>query len=499
MNKKQNEHQPIVIYSNLFSGFSPDYEECDCACPDNGFGFSLQSRQLESHLKWPNLYMKELPEQHMLLFNPLRDSGVVVLNGVAIDVWRQFQLPKTLTEVYKHNAFNVGDLVRQMLNVGILEPVGSRTAIIIKGNPRILSAWLHVTNECNLRCDYCYINKSSEKMDPQIGYASVDAIIRSALHGDFKRIKVKFSGGEATLNLGLVFQLDEYAKVEAFKAGLQYESVVLSNGVALNHKSIQELIARNIRLMISLDGIDDVHNAQRKFVNGKGSFAWVNRTLDRLASTSLKPFVSITVTDRNTDGLPQTVDYLLERSLPFNINFFRDNDCAMRIDDLRLQNDKIIYSIKEAFSVIETKLPDFSLLGMLVDRSSFNKAHEKTCGVGESYMVVDHKGHVAKCHMEIEKPVTDVYVDDPLAFIRADNLGIQNASVDEKEGCRDCEWKYWCTGGCPLLTYKATSRYDVKSPYCKIYKAIYPDLLRLEGLRLMKIAYQTTHDEAKML
>ena len=40
-------------------------------------------------------------------------------------------------------------------------------------------------------------------------------------------------------------------------------------------------------------------------------------------------------------------------------------------------------------------------------RSSFNQAHEKIV-VGESYMVIDHKGHVAKCHMEIQKPVTNM-------------------------------------------------------------------------------------------
>jgi uncharacterized protein len=92
--------------------------------------------------------------------------------------------------------------------------------------------------------------------------------------------------------------------------------------------------------------------------------------------------------------------------------------------------------------------------------------------------------------MEIERPITSIYADDPLAWLRADRLGIQNLSVEAKEGCRSCEWKYWCTGGCPALTYRATGRYDVKSPNCRIYKALYPEMLRLEGLRLLKLAAQ---------
>jgi uncharacterized protein len=323
-------------------------------------------------------------------------------------------------------------------------------------------------------------------MNESVGYASIDAVIRSAVKSNFRSIKLKYAGGEATLNLGLVFKLDNYAREQAGKFGLAFESVVLSNGVALGEQAISEFLTRGMRVMISLDGVGEDHDKQRKFANGAGSFARVSKTIDRLIERNLSPFISITVTDRNTEMLPDTVRFVLERGLAFNINFIRDNECITQYEDLRLRDDKIIIAMKRAFSVIESMLPRFSILGMLVDRSHFNQPNDKTCGVGDSYLVIDHAGRVAKCHMEIEKPVTNVNVEDPLAVIRLDKIGVQNVSVDEKEGCRECEWRYWCTGGCPLLTYKATGRYDVKSPYCRIYKAIYPDLLRLEGLRLLR-------------
>lgn len=73
-------------------------------------------------------------------------------------------------------------------------------------------------------------------------------------------------------------------------------------------------------------------------------------------------------------------------------------------------------------------------------------------------------------------------------LIHADPSGVQNLSVEEKEGCKTCLWKYWCAGGCPLSTFRATGRYDVKSPNCHIYKALYPEVVRLEGLRLLRDA-----------
>ena len=65
---------------------------------------------------------------------------------------------------------------------------------------------------------------------------------------------------------------------------------------------------------ISLDGVGDAHDVQRQFKNGKGSFAWVNRTLDRLIARGIKPFISITVSNRNTAELADVIRYVVERA-----------------------------------------------------------------------------------------------------------------------------------------------------------------------------------------
>jgi uncharacterized protein len=90
--------------------------------------------------------------------------------------------------------------------------------------------------------------------------------------------------------------------------------------------------------------------------------------------------------------------------------------------------------------------------------------------------------------MEIERTLGSVLCDDPLLLVRQDQGGVQNLSVEEKEGCRDCTWRYWCSGGCPITTYRATGRYDLKSPNCEIYRTIFPRAIRLEGLRILKYA-----------
>ena len=148
----------------------------------------------------------------------------------------------------------------------------------------------------------------------------------------------------------------------------------------------------------------------------------------------------------------------------------------------------MISALLDAFDVIEEYLPPWSVLGSILDRGQLLQPRQRSCGVGQDYVVIDQNGRVAKCHMEIERSLGDIFTSDPLALIRRDQTTTLNLIVDEKEGCRDCSWRYWCSGGCSVATFRATGRYDIKSPNCNIYKAIYPRALQLEGLRLLKYA-----------
>lgn len=316
--------------------------------------------------------------------------------------------------------------------------------------------------------------------------AAIDATFRSAIANGFKQIKLKYAGGEPLLRFPLIVELHRYAQSLANQHGIDLEGVVLSNGTLLTVEMVEMLKSLGLRLMISLDGLGAYHDLHRRYAGGRGSFADVAEAVELALANGLTPNISVTVSSRTADGLPDIVAWILERDLPFSLNFYRENDLSASHEDMRLDEQKIINGMLAVFKVIEENLPRRPFLGGIIDRANLSVSHTHTCGVGQNYLVFDQHGQVAKCQMHIRKPITDVHVTDPLAVIRADQIGIQNISVEEKEGCKTCEWKHWCAGGCPLVTYRATGRYDVKSPNCNIYKALFPEALRLEGLRLLK-------------
>lgn len=461
--------------------------ESDCAC-ESGLS-SLTSLSTSWELS-KNISQISLSDSYTLVCSPDLESSAIVINDTAYQVLYSFNEPASLDKIQIHiseiSPQEIDRVAEKFALFGLITPSPKLKPLSHNKPSLVVTSWLHLTDRCNLRCSYCYLPHVREDMSPETGRAAIDATFRSAVANGFEQVKLKYAGGEPLLRFPLIVELHRYAQSLAEERGVGLEGVVLSNGTLLTSEIVETLKSLGLRLMISLDGLGQYHDAHRPYAGGRGSFADVAEAVDLALANGLTPHISITVSSRTAEGLPDVMVWILERELPFSLNFYRENELSASHEDMRLDEQKIINGMLAAFKVIENNLPRQPFLGGIIDRANLSVSHTHTCGVGQNYLVFDQNGQVAKCQMHIRKPITDVHVADPLAVIRADQFGIQNISVEEKDGCKTCEWKHWCTGGCPLATYRATGRYDVKSPNCNIYKALFPAALRLEGLRLLK-------------
>lgn len=440
----------------------------------------------------PEVVEIRLDPEHVLLFNPVGEGSPAVLNKLAYRFFRRFAEPTTVRDAVANRPVDedcddITSTFSRLRQLSLLQPAGLHPRPAF-ADSSVLTAWLHVTNACNLRCPYCYVHKSAEGMDETTGTAAVEAIVASAVRHGFSAIKLKYAGGEASLNHRLMVRLHRLARERTASHGLRLDATLLTNGVALPMPLIETLKAEDIKVMVSLDGVGEQHDRQRPTINGRASFPLVEATIARLITHGLAPHLSITITNRNAEGVADVVRFALDRDLTFSLNFFRDNDCAASFADLQYTDKAIIGATLKAFDVIAERLPRWSVLGAVLDRGQLLERRQRPCGVGQDYVVIDQRGGVAKCHMEIERTLGDVFTGDPLRLVRADRSSALNLAVEEKEGCRTCAWRYSCSGGCTIATFRATGRYDVKSPNCNIYQAIYPAALKLEGLRLLKYA-----------
>lgn len=422
----------------------------------------------------PNLHLDSLPRGYTLAISPYSPAGPVVLNPPAMARLQQFSQPQLLEQAVDFT----------LAAANILLPVG-REPVIEPATPTTLTAWLHVTNACNLDCPYCYVRKSNQKMSSETGRQVIDSIVQSALKNRFQGIKLKYAGGEAALHFGLVRHLHAYAQQLTRRHSLDLQAVVLSNGTVWTSPMAGWLAENRVKLMISLDGVGTAHDQLRPTRGGKSSFATIERTVDTvLLPTGVRPDISITVTGQNSHAAADAVTWAITRDLPFSLNFYRENMLSQKFEALQLEEARIIDGMRRAYQVIEKQLPTRPFINGLLDRVQMN-AHQHTCGAGQNYLVFSHTGAVAQCQMHLAHSQPVSAGNDPLDIVK--NGAIPLITVENKEDCRQCPWRFKCSGGCPIETYRVTGRFDEKSSHCNIYKTLLPQALRLEGLRLMKI------------
>jgi uncharacterized protein len=446
----------------------------DCACPDAPFHMAAVPAPNGRFICTPDTVLSDLPHGYTMAFSPLAPQGPCVLSPAALQRWQTFSQPQARTES-----------IDEELAAQQLIQLEGQPFVPEAGRPTTLTAWLHVTNACNLDCPYCYVRKSSARMSLADGQRAIEQIITAAQKHKFQHIKLKYAGGEATLHMRLVRELHAYAQHLSSAAQLRVSEVLLSNGVALRSKDADWIAQASINLMISLDGVGKAHDAQRPTRRGAGSFAAIEHTVDHvLMPRGIRPDITITITRQNALDAADAVRWALQRDLPVSLNFYRQPPNLAVRADLMIEEQAIIEGMRRAYRVFEEVMPTRSHLNGLLDRAQA-QAHTHTCGVGLAYVVVSHEGKIAQCQMHMNDSI-DVQPGDDIITLVAQGP-IQNISVDQKEGCRNCAYRYRCAGGCPIETFRATGRWDIRSPHCQIYQSLFPEALRLEGLRILKI------------
>jgi uncharacterized protein len=446
--------------------------ERDCAYPSPPAAVCTAAG--DEHALTHELYTEALMDGWMIACNTLGGGAPAVLDRTAWERLATFTRPRPLLD----------DVDRRLATSRLITPPGAGNAPV-PGKTTTLTAWMHVTNACNLECPYCYVHRSSARMSWEAGARAVDSLVRSAVRHGFTTLKLKYAGGEAALHYRMVQRLHAYATEQSARHGLELRAVVLSNGTVMPSAFAEWLAGTGVRLMLSVDGANADHDAARPWKGGgDGAFATLERNLtERLLPRGIRPDVCITITGRNAHRAHHAVAWALDHDLPFSLNFYRENEQSARHHELRYEEQQIIAGMRAIYALLEARLPTRPFLSGLLDRVQ-GEAHGHTCGVGQSYVVITHEGAVAQCQMHLAEARPVGGDDDVLALVASG--AIHNPHVDEKEGCRECHWRYRCTGGCPLVTLRATGRTDVRSPNCTIYRTLLPEALRLEGLRVLK-------------
>lgn len=173
-------------------------------------------------------------------------------------------------------------------------------------NNELAHLCLQVTQNCNLRCEYCvfsgsYVNRvhSNKRMDWKVAKRAIDFLYEHSGNSD-NEILIGFYGGEPILEIDLIKKCVEYAKKLFRDKDVQFN--LTTNATLLNDEIIDYLFQSDFAITISLDGPEEVQDSHRVWIDGSGSFNKVVGNIEKMLAkrkyeTSDKVILNSVLTD----------------------------------------------------------------------------------------------------------------------------------------------------------------------------------------------------------
>jgi uncharacterized protein len=312
----------------------------------------------------------------------------------------------------------------------------------------------------------------------------VDSLYSTSLKHESKILKLKYAGGEPLIRFENLKKMVEYTQYKFADSTTKVKYSLITNGTIVTDGIATFLKENNFTVAISLDGFKELHDKNRPFINGNGSFERTFRGVSILKKHRVPLNLSITVTRDNAPSLFKLVKSVMAQDLTFHINFVRETcrtSCGTNLDtDIMVRElSKIIHYFKKmSYAKI--------VIGSMIDIYNYYQPHQAACGAGSNYLVFNTQGNLVPCQMSINSQGFGFNKEDLLAFNYSNNPLAKVNDVNLRNVCTGCMWRHICCGGCPHLAQIQFGSAAHPTPFCEINKQIIPKLLKLEACRMIE-------------
>lgn len=323
---------------------------------------------------------------------------------------------------------------------------------------------LYLTEDCNLRCSYCFVPKKPRSMTPEIARQAVDFLASRAIAGTLPSVEISFFGGEPFLRADLMEEVVTYAR-QRRKPKITFGA---TTNATLAGPRIEELIRQaRMSLLISLDG-DEVANRARTFVDGRSSYALVARNLPRLVAAAEWATVRMTY-HPDSLNLLANVKTVLELGAPSVVLapvIEADwNGCQPQVEEAFEELGEWFLTECRAgrlppLEITWQKLRHWHLSQLGAARPA------RTCGIGTSLLAVTTDGQVLPCHRFLHRrhEALGTVADSTLSERRWPYVHLSSRDI---LGCDGCSAEPVCGGGCRVLALDAGAGLTGTHPtYC---------------------------------
>lgn len=352
---------------------------------------------------------------------------------------------------------------------------------------------IDLTKACSLACRYCFRDLEDKALISDERLTDICAFILShAEQNRLSRVNIQAWGGEPTLAFEKVKTIYRFFE----GSGVEVKLCMETNATAISETLAEEARAMKMQIGISLDGFPELHNLQRPFVNGKGSYHRVIEGMHRFHRHGYeKNHQGICVVTRRSLGCAKRiVDHFCD-DLGLNLfkfGFIKANP-QMKERDLELSPEEaadfalemleaVMEKCRSGYAVVESNIR-VRLMNLLT-RGTSDICFSRGCMGGRKLVTFDQEGNIFSCELMDMRHESfgSIYSGKDL------NTMVQKALAThpfflkkECERCTDCPWHFYCRGACTSAVRYKEGAYTggVDEIGCAVNRALYPRLMEL--------------------
>lgn len=325
--------------------------------------------------------------------------------------------------------------------------------------PHVRVMVLHMTDICNLRCKYCFIEgniKSDycrKNMTKEVIKKSIDKFVQITKDQKFrKRPAIVFYGGEPLINWNVMLHGLEYLQEKYPQFSV--DKVLITNATLLNDQIAKELKKHDVGVSISIDGPEKCHDVNRVYCDGTGTFKDVVKGFDILRKAGIEPSASCVMSKETVDKAEEVIRWLVEdihiTALGFNhvsivpsLNYYEEKyendfaDSVLKVQDIIQRDYPNVYERRMNHKI-----------NCFIDKQIIRA---DCTGCGEQFSV-STTGEIGICqgYMGSRKTFNNNVFDESFDPNK-DEIFIEwsKRSPFTMSECYDCPALATCGGGCP--------------------------------------------------
>ena len=337
---------------------------------------------------------------------------------------------------------------------------------------------LCLTEQCNLRCTYCYYKDTQADRKTVMDDATLEQAIRIGIERTnfFKQtyMSITFFGGEPLVRREAIYKGVNFAKATVAEwidkgkipSDFKLHFAVNTNGTLFDDEFFDFCEKEHFHIFLSLDGPEYHQNIARRTVNGTGSFQSIEKNIPRF--TKLRAIALSTVTRLHIDTLFESVKWLHEhgfQSLTTSVDF--DGKWTSEdFDRLALQYQKMALYWKEC-----REKGDLFFLGTIQDKIKLtlinSRFRQYSCHVYDGSIGVATNGNIFPCSRFITSNTNAPYLQGNV-FTGFDEEAckiIRDFLHSDKKECDGCDIRYRCCAHeCACTSFYTTGSIEGVSP-----------------------------------